>query len=101
MYFVLLDITSQDNTHPVTSTIILFSLLSLSSIKCFSCLADKLTLGKASSRPNKVIESVLSIGCRKLPNTGHFRISTQIKSLFSLSYECLGLSLCFPFSRFT
>ena len=73
--------------HPITSIILLFSLLLLSLIKRFSFLVDNLTLGKASSKLNKVVEPVLSIGCRRLRNIGDFRISTQIKSLFSLIFS--------------
>ena len=43
------------------------SLLSLLLIKSFSILADKLTLGKTSSKLNEVVEPALSIGCHKLP----------------------------------
>ena len=45
-------------------------------------LADKLALRKAPSKLNEVAELVLSIGCRKLPNTEDFRISSYIKSFF-------------------
>ena len=46
-------------------------------------LADKLTLKKTSSELNKLVEPALSIGCRKLPNIGDFRISINTKSFFS------------------
>ena len=52
------------NIHPVTSNLFSFSLISLSLIKSFSSLADKFTLGKASSKLNEVLELDLSIGCR-------------------------------------
>ena len=53
----------------IASTLNSLSLLSLLLIKSFSILADKLTLGKASSELNEVVEPALSIGCHKLPLT--------------------------------
>ena len=52
-----------------TSTLFSFSLLSLSLIKSFSFLADKLTLGKASSELHEVVGPALSIEFRKLYRT--------------------------------
>ena len=64
MYFALLNITIQNSSCDISIIFILFT-VTITHGK-FQFLADKPTLGKASSELNEVVETALSIGCRKL-----------------------------------